>query len=275
MPKRTYLVKEIDKRLRRAAELNIPTAIGGGTVLATPQHALDGPEHTEAADTGAKLATAAHSGLLLPLSGDAEDRLAGDGTWVADAADTFLTKTRGAGETAFSHGNMGAAETIDLADGNVHIGTLDANCALTFTGYSTGGDGISFALFVTQDGTGGRTVAFPAEVVNGAALAAALDTTASMLQIVSFVSPDGGTSVYGFIAGAGVTDHGALSGLADDGHPQYLTDAEHEAVDHTGLPGVGAGAGQHILLADGHATPFTFNDLLQMDDGSDFMWSDP
>lgn len=33
-------------------------------------------------------------------------------------------------------------------------------------------------------------------------------------------------------------------------------------------------ASQHILLADGHATPFTFNDLLQMDDGSDFMWSD-
>lgn len=33
--------------------------------------------------------------------------------------------------------------------------------------------------------------------------------------------------------------------------------------------------GQHILLADGRATPFTFDDLLQMDDGSDFMWSDP
>ena len=32
--------------------------------------------------------------------------------------------------------------------------------------------------------------------------------------------------------------------------------------------------GRHILLADGHATPFTFNDLLQMDDGTDFMWND-
>jgi hypothetical protein len=36
-----------------------------------------------------------------------------------------------------------------------------------------------------------------------------------------------------------------------------------------------AAVGQHILLADGHATPFAFTDLLQMDDGSDFMWSDP
>lgn len=37
----------------------------------------------------------------------------------------------------------------------------------------------------------------------------------------------------------------------------------------------GGSSGQRILLADGHATPFTFDDLLQMDDGSDFMWSDP
>lgn len=36
-----------------------------------------------------------------------------------------------------------------------------------------------------------------------------------------------------------------------------------------------AATSQHILLADGHATPFDFTDLLQMDDGSDFMWSDP
>lgn len=36
-----------------------------------------------------------------------------------------------------------------------------------------------------------------------------------------------------------------------------------------------SGTDQHILLADGHATPFTFDDLLQMDDGSDFLWSDP
>lgn len=32
--------------------------------------------------------------------------------------------------------------------------------------------------------------------------------------------------------------------------------------------------GAQFLLADGHATPFVFNDLLQMDDGSDFMRAD-
>lgn len=39
--------------------------------------------------------------------------------------------------------------------------------------------------------------------------------------------------------------------------------------------GAGSGSASHILLADGRATPFTFDDMLQMDDGTDFMWSDP
>jgi hypothetical protein len=33
-----------------------------------------------------------------------------------------------------------------------------------------------------------------------------------------------------YVAGAGVTDHGALNGLADDDHPQYTTDAEVDAI---------------------------------------------
>jgi hypothetical protein len=65
----------------------------------------------------------------------------------------------------------------------------------------------------------------------------------------------------------GVSDHGLLNGLDDDDHAHYLTEERHDAHDHSTVD-------SHILLADGRATPFTFNDLLQMDDGSDFMWSD-
>jgi len=45
-------------------------------------------------------------------------------------------------------------------------------------------------------------------------------------------------------ASGGVTDHGALTGLGDDDHPQYVTDAEHAATDHTGITGVGSGSGE-------------------------------
>jgi hypothetical protein len=59
------------------------------------------------------------------------------------------------------------------------------------------------------------------------------------------------------------------------------TDGQYLKADSAATPGVSwatlpaTSGGQHILLADGHSTPFSFSDLLQMDDGSDFMWSDP
>lgn len=61
---------------------------GGGNVALTGggAHALDGPEHTAAADqTRLDASTTAH-GLLPKLSGDADDALLGDGTWGAVGA---------------------------------------------------------------------------------------------------------------------------------------------------------------------------------------------
>ena len=38
--------------------------------------------------------------------------------------------------------------------------------------------------------------------------------------------------------GGGVTDHGALTGLADDDHTQYLNETRHDLLDHSGLTGI-------------------------------------
>ena len=134
----------------------------------------------------------------------------------AGAAGAYISVIGGGGETVQAHGAMGATETFDLADGNVHTGTLDADLTATLTGYSATGDGISFALFLTQDGTGGWGVTWPASVINASDINAALDTTAGALNIIAFVSADGGTSLYGFVAGSG----GGSSSLpaAVDGH---------------------------------------------------------
>src|SRR5690349_14255794 len=51
--------------------------------------------------------------------------------------------------------------------------------------------------------------------------------------------------------GSGVTDHGALSGLGDDDHPQYLTQSEADAL----YAAIGAGASDPIAAAFG--TPDT------------------
>ncbi len=163
----------------------------------------------------------------------------GDGSASLEA----ILPRHGGKEVIQAHGSAGATETIDLADGNVHTLTLDANCVLTFAG-ATNGVACSWTLGLAQDGSGNWTVDFPAAVVNGADLEDALDPTASTITWYSFWTLDGGTTVYGVVAG----------GPSEE---------------------VSTAAASHILLADGRGTPFAFNDLLQMEDGSDFMWSDP
>lgn len=39
-------------------------------------------------------------------------------------------------------------------------------------------------------------------------------------------------------SGGGVTDHGLLTGLADDDHSQYLNETRHDLLDHSGLTGI-------------------------------------
>jgi hypothetical protein len=72
------------------------------------------------------------------------------------------------------------------------------------------------------------------------------------------VDRDDGTSWTTFLTlpSAGVSDHGALTGLGDDDHTQYFNDTRHDAHDHTGVPGVGGGGApttsQYIVgAADG------------------------
>ena len=57
-----------------------------------------------------------------------------------------------------------------------------------------------------------------------------------------------------------------IEGTAAAGSSNEVSRADH--VHPTGS------TERRILLADAHATPFVFTDLLQMDDGSDFLWSD-
>jgi hypothetical protein len=92
-----------------------------------------------------------------------------------------------------AHGNMGATETIDLGAGNVHTGTLDANCTLTFSG-GISGLAQGFTLVLTQDGTGSRTVTWPGSVSWPGASTPTLATAAGSVDEFVFASEDGGTA---------------------------------------------------------------------------------
>ena len=306
MAKRVYVVKEIDKRLRRSSELVTPIAIGGGTVLATERHALDGPEHTEATETNQKLATAGHSGLLLPLSGDIDDALRGDGTW--GALGDFVTVDDGGKETVSTVAASGATEALDLGAGNVHDLTLTADCTITLTG-ATAGVACSMLILLRQDGTGGWLVTWPGSVSWPDATPPVLATDPNAVDVVSLVTLDGGTTWYGAYQGAGVVDHGTLTGLTDDDHTQYLKETDVAAkgdlyaasandtvgvltagsngqvltVDLTqslgvkwATPAASANAVGPILIADTPAgSPLVFADLLQNEAGADLLYEEP
>lgn len=112
------------------------------------------------------------------------------------------TTTNGGGETYFDAGNSGAAITLNLTNGNVQKLTLTANCTIALTSPAAGAMR-ALTLLVFQDGTGSRTITWPASVKWGNAGAPVLTTTASKMDIVSLFTIDGGTNWYGALGAKG------------------------------------------------------------------------
>lgn len=76
--------------------------------------------------------------------------------------------------------------------------------------------------------------------------------------------------------GAGVTDHGALTGLGDDDHSQYMLDADHTEAAHTAMAGLATQAELDAHAATPHGgslEPIGFPDgtILVTADGSPVM----
>jgi hypothetical protein len=92
--------------------------------------------------------------------------------------------------------NTGTAYTIDLANGTLQILTLTGNCTFTFP---TATAGQSFTMLLRQDGTGGRTVTWPAAVRWPGNTAPTITSTAS--QTDKYIFTADGTRWYGSNAG--------------------------------------------------------------------------
>lgn len=96
----------------------------------------------------------------------------------------------------------GAAVTLDISLGSVFTITLAHNItSFTWSNPATSGDVSAFVLKVTQDGTGNRTIAFPAAVDFAGGTAPTLSTGANDVDVFVFFTVDAGTTYYGFTAG--------------------------------------------------------------------------
>jgi hypothetical protein len=96
--------------------------------------------------------------------------------------------------------NTGTAYTISLASGTVQILTLTGNCTFTFP---TATAGQSFILLLKQDGTGSRTVTWPAAVKWPGSTAPTITSTASRCDKYIFTAD--GTNWLGSNAGQNYT----------------------------------------------------------------------
>ena len=90
-----------------------------------------------------------------------------------------------------------AAHAVDLSLGNVQTYTLSGNQTLTFTNPPASGTAGSFTLIVTNGAS--ATLTWPTSVDWAAATAPTL--TASGVDVLTFLTVDGGTIWYGFAAG--------------------------------------------------------------------------
>jgi hypothetical protein len=100
-------------------------------------------------------------------------------------------------------GNSGTALTIDASStsGWVKTITLTGNCTFTLTG-AAAGRATTLELVLTQDGTGSRTVTWPA-AVKWAGGAPTLTTTANATDRVVMTTYNAGTTWYADLVGKG------------------------------------------------------------------------
>ena len=97
----------------------------------------------------------------------------------------------------------GTSVTLDISQGSVFTITLAHNIGtFTWSNPASGTNDVSaFVLKVTQDGTGNRTIAFPASVDFAGGTAPTLSTGAADVDVFVFFTVNGGTTYYGFTAG--------------------------------------------------------------------------
>lgn len=195
----------------------------------------------------------------------------------------------GGRDQGFAHGSLGPTEDIDPTDGNVHTGTLTADCTITLLDPdATRVNGVTFLeVRLTEDGTGGWTPTFTSDGsitwIGGST--PAHTTTAGTTTIYLFETLDDGLTWLGAQVGSGGAS--PASTVEDETtfgiSPAVGTDVEYARGDHThGTPAaselgselVALGVVGAILIADDHSTPIIFGDLLLTEAGDDFLYAD-
>ena len=146
----------------------------------------------------------------LATSEPLRERLDGDTThaWrkVLTSRDGVVNEVVAAvdGKVSPDVGTISGAVTLDRKAGGVQFMTLAGNVtSITFANWPASGTASTLRLVIAQDGTGSRTVTWPASVKWPGGTSPVLSTAANAVDIVDLASRDGGSTFHATIAGTG------------------------------------------------------------------------
>ena len=191
------------KTIAVAGTLNVTGTVSGGIIAPLASPTFTGTV-TLPSTTSIGNVSSTEIGYLDGVTSSIQTQL--NAAVTASGTATLTNKTVEAG--TFTNGyteetvtaNTSTAYTIDLANGSVQILTLTGNCTFTFP---TATAGRSFILILKQDGTGSRTVTWPAAVKWPAGTAPTITSTASKADKYIFTAD--GTNWIGSNAGQNYT----------------------------------------------------------------------
>ena len=189
-PTGTGLIQKVANVLRVNANNGVIEVVGAGRTNDVPN--FSAVSKFWAADSGA--ATTDEK----DITDNRLTFLAGGGVNLEDNTIT-RPKLLDYGETVNAIGSIGGGtQDIDITLGNVVSGTVDTSeTTFTFSNPSASGTACSFTLFLTNGGS--QTVNWPGTVDWAGGTAPTL--TAAGVDVLTFVTLDGGTIWYGFAAG--------------------------------------------------------------------------
>jgi hypothetical protein len=178
------------------------------------------------------------------------------------------------------HGSLGATATFDPADGNIHTGTLTANCTVTIAA-PAGSGGATLELWITQDGTGGWTLTIVTAggsfVWDGTAPSPSTAAGITVRYVLERIPATTNDWVGDLVGGGGTV--AALDDLSDVTITTPITD---DVLTYDGAGWVNAplptpplsGIGE-LVITDTPSTPLVFADILQNETQTDLLYGEP
>ena len=92
----------------------------------------------------------------------------------------------------------GTSANLNISNGNFITATLTGNCTLSFSNPTT--NACAFTLVLTNDGTGGRTITWPAAVIWPSGSIPSRTTAANKTDVYTFFTVNSGSTWYGNLA---------------------------------------------------------------------------